>query len=264
MEKLPSEPYFLTVTEIAGSMISEEQIQRLCNRYYWAERYCADCDVLEISCGTGSGLGYLARSAKKFFAGDYSAENLGIMQAHYSNRISVQQFDVQALPYADDSFDVIVFLEALYFIPSASKAIAECKRVLRNGGKLLLSMPNKDLYDFHTSNYAFEYHGAVELRDFLLTYGFTVEMFGDIPLKEISLIQRITRPLKALAVKTSVIPQTKRGKQLLRRLIFGKLIPMPAEITSTTRDFKPLTQIRTDEPDRTHKILLLSATLHNK
>ena len=41
------------VTELSGSYVSQEHIDRICNRYYWASKYCHNKDVLEVACGTG-------------------------------------------------------------------------------------------------------------------------------------------------------------------------------------------------------------------
>ena len=38
---------YSTVTELAGDEITQEQLERLCHRYYWAGSYCAGKEVLE-------------------------------------------------------------------------------------------------------------------------------------------------------------------------------------------------------------------------
>ena len=48
---------YLDVTELSGDEVSEEQVVRLCQRYYWAKEYCVDKVVLEVACGSGQGLG---------------------------------------------------------------------------------------------------------------------------------------------------------------------------------------------------------------
>ena len=50
-KEISSEDY-LSVTEISGDEVTKEQIDRLCNRYYWAGRYCKGRDVVEVACGT--------------------------------------------------------------------------------------------------------------------------------------------------------------------------------------------------------------------
>jgi SAM-dependent methyltransferase len=255
------EPYNVSVTEIAGIDASEEEIQRLCNRYYWAGKYCHSRSVLEISCGTAQGAGYLFEIAEPFWAGDYSWGNLIIARQHYGKRMTFIQFDAQLLPFADRSFDVVLLLESIYFIQSASKAVSECARILRKGGKLLITMPNRDMYDFSASKFAFDYYNMQELDSLLLSFGFSSEFFGDTPIGKLSWLQRVLRPIKAIAVKTHLVPQTRRGKKLLRRLVFGPLRLMPKEINQNTRPQILPTSIQKGTVDRIHKVIYCAATL---
>ena len=67
---------YYEVTEISGTEVSQEQVERMCQRYYWAKNYCLDKDVLEVACGAGQGLGYLEKFSKSIEGGDYSDEIL--------------------------------------------------------------------------------------------------------------------------------------------------------------------------------------------
>ena len=60
------------LTEIAGSKITGEQLQRMYNRYAFAAELSTGKDVLEVACGVGQGLGLLGCSAKSVVAGDYT------------------------------------------------------------------------------------------------------------------------------------------------------------------------------------------------
>ena len=40
---------YVSVTEIAGDEVTQEQVDRMCNRYYWAGQYCANKDVVEAA-----------------------------------------------------------------------------------------------------------------------------------------------------------------------------------------------------------------------
>ena len=41
---------YVSVTEIAGDEVTQEQIDRLCNCYYWAGQYCSGKGVVEAAC----------------------------------------------------------------------------------------------------------------------------------------------------------------------------------------------------------------------
>lgn len=63
------------VTETPDTKASSEQLTRLYTRYRFASEFCKDKDVLEVACGAGLGLGYLARFAKRVVGGDYDEKN---------------------------------------------------------------------------------------------------------------------------------------------------------------------------------------------
>lgn len=252
---------YLAVTELSGDEVTQEQVARHCNRYYWAGKYCIGKDILEVACGTGQGLDYLSKLARSVKAGDYSFDILRIAQAHYGNRIPLAQLDAQCMPYANNSMDVILLFEAIYYLPSAEKFINECRRVLKSNGKILIVTANKDLYDFNPSPYSHRYYGVVELNELLLRHEFSVECFGDTPISELSCRQRFLRPIKKLAVKLGLIPKTMAGKKVLKRLVFGRLVKMPAEIEQGMSVYKEPTLLPLDQPDLKHKVIYCLATL---
>lgn len=49
--------------------------------------------------------------------------------------------DLTGLTFADESFDLIVCLDVLEHVPDYRRALGECHRVLRPGGRLLLTVP---------------------------------------------------------------------------------------------------------------------------
>lgn len=51
------------------------------------------------------------------------------------------EVDMQALPYADASFDLVVHSDTLEHVPDPLKALQECRRVLRPGGALCFTVP---------------------------------------------------------------------------------------------------------------------------
>ena len=260
MEKRVMATDFIELTEIAGDMVSQEQVDRIARRYYWAGGFCKGKDVLEVACGSGQGLGHLALIANTVVAGDYSEPILNLARNHYGNRIQFDRFDAQYMPFKDSSFDVILIFEALYYIPDPSRFFVECKRVLRPGGVLLISNANKDLFDFNPSPHSYEYHGVLELERDLSAHGFNnIQCFGDTPLSAISLKQYILRPAKAIASKFGLIPKSMTAKKFLKRFVFGNLVPMPAEIDAMTSQFIAPTKLRAGVAERSHKVIFCHA-----
>lgn len=250
---------FVELTEIAGDMVSAEQVERIARRYYWAEGYCQGKDVLEVACGTGQGVGYLAQSARSIVPGDYSEAILAIARKHYGNRFEFRQFDAQEVPFAAQSFDVIIIFEALYYIPDVQRFFRECVRLLRPGGYLLIATANKDLYDFTPSPHSHRYLGLVELGEELGRLGFKTAFYGDTPIGTLSTRQRLLRPIKAFASRFGMIPKSMSAKKLLKRLVFGGLVQMPAEITGDTVINKTPTVLPRGMPDRAHKVIFCAA-----
>ena len=254
---------YLSVTELSGSYVSQEQIERICNRYYWAGKYCINKDVLEVACGTGQGLGYLLKIAKSLNAGDYSKKILKIAQEHYGNRIALSQFDAQNMPYKNNSIDVIILFEAIYYLPSAERFVSECRRILRNRGKVLIAVANKDLYDFSPSPYSYKYYGVVELMELFTSHGFIVEFYGNTPVDILSLRQKLFRPVKKWVVKFGLAPKTSEGKRIIKRLIFGRLVKMPPEIKENMGPFVEPTKLSSYQPDNKHKVIYCVANLQS-
>jgi SAM-dependent methyltransferase len=259
--RLRMQPDFVDVTEIANTPITDEARERLVSRYSWAKSFCQGKDAVEIGCGTGPGLGMLASAARSFEAGDYSEKILGYARQHYGNRIPLRQLDAQSLPFANRSKDVIILFEALYYVPEPERFAHECARVLRPGGRVLISTANKDLWDFHPSPFSHHYLGVVELRALFGKLGFDCQFFGFQPVQRAPARQQILRPLKRAAVALGVMPKTMNGKRWLKRIVFGREIPMPAELGA---DEVPRTQpepLEPSVPDRRHKIVYCAATL---
>lgn len=255
---------YISVTEISGDEVTHEQIERLCSRYYWAANYCTGKDVVEAACGTGQGLGYLSKISNTFEGGDFSAEILKIARNYYGEKIILKQFDAQEMPYEDKSKDIILLFEAIYYLPDAEKFVKECARILRPGGKVLIATANKDLYDFNPSPYSYTYYGVIELKELFHKFGFITQFWGNTPLEVLSIKQRILRPMKKIVIFLGLMPQSMAGKKLLKRLVFGNLLEMPAEVDEHTAKIISPDLLPSDEPCVTHKVIFCEATLDSQ
>lgn len=252
---------FVDVTEMAGEKISAEQLQRMCHRYYWARGFVEGRDVLEVGCGAGQGLGYLAQHARSVRGGDISAEVLDRARVTYGDAISLDVFDAARMPFPDASFDVIILFEAIYYLPDAGAFMDEARRVLRPGGHVLVATANKDLYDFNPSPFSVSYYGVRELGELCREHGYAADFWGYVDVTRVSLRQRILRPVKSLAARSGLIPKTMGGKEFLKKLFFGSLVDMPASILDTPQAYEPPLALADGVPDTRHKVIYCAAQL---
>jgi SAM-dependent methyltransferase len=253
-------PAFADVTEKAGDGISAEQLRRTCNRYYWAGDYVDGKDVIEVACGSGLGLGYLAARARTLRACDIDDDVLRQPRAYYGAQVRLDTADAAKLPYEDASADVILLFEAIYYLPDVDVFFDEARRVLRPDGQLLIVSANKDLYDFNPSPYSTTYFGADGLAQLCRRHGFSPKLFGYLDVSKISLRQRLFRPIKRLAVAFGLVPKSMQGKEALKRVVFGPLFQMPASILVTPASYDPPAPVFDGEPDKRHKVLYCAAS----
>ncbi|MEK7217323.1 MAG: class I SAM-dependent methyltransferase [Chloroflexota bacterium] len=132
---------FSNVTEVPGARASREQAAMLYTRYAFAARLCRGKEILEVACGSGMGLGFLARTAKRVVGGDCTQGLLRQARKHYGARIPLVRLDAHGLPFRDSSFDAIILYEAIYYLADPSLFLQECRRVLREGGSLIVCSP---------------------------------------------------------------------------------------------------------------------------
>jgi len=94
--------------------------------------------VLELATGTGLIAKNIVSAAAHIEATDASAEM--IAEAKRDTRSAKLHFSVQdmfCLPYAEESFDVVIVSNALHIVPQPEKALAEIRRVLKDDGVLI-------------------------------------------------------------------------------------------------------------------------------
>lgn len=98
-------------------------------------------DVLDIASGDGVLAELLAPHAGRYVCVDASQRVVAAASERlrrYPN-VEVREGDMHALPFAAASFDLVVLMHALTYADKPAQAVAEAARVLRPGGRLLLS-----------------------------------------------------------------------------------------------------------------------------
>lgn len=223
-------PDYTQVTEVPGLRVSRENLAMAVTRYGFAAHLAAGGDVLEVGCGRGQGLGWLAQGARRLVGADYTAALLDGARRHYGERIPLVRLTGDALPFRAASFDVVVALEAIYYMPDPAGFARECRRVLRPGGAVLVATVNPAWPDFNPSPLSTRYLTASMLEATLGAAGFAVELSAAFPVRRHTGFERTVSLVKRTAVRLRVMPRTMKGKTLLKRLAFGPLVPYPVEL----------------------------------
>lgn len=83
--------------------------------------------------------------------------------------------DIHQMPFEDESFDLIFTINTIYFWDNAEKAIAELRRVLKTGGKLLIGMRTKEDMEFlgNITQYNFKIRPLYLVEEMLVEGGFS-------------------------------------------------------------------------------------------
>ncbi len=221
--------------EMPGREVGEAVFRMICYRYYTAGRFVQGKQVLEVGCGAGLGLGYLARRARRVIGGDYAEGNIRCAQHHYQGGIELASLNAHKLPFKDDCFDVVVAVEVIQYF-YLDEFLAECLRILKSRGILIICIPNKDRPGFRPSPLSNKYYSAPELFELLNRHSFDAELFGAFPVAQGSarLVQRIWQAVIAVGVKIldllDFMPGVRQIRGLLKKLLGFKTLVLPGEI----------------------------------
>jgi ubiquinone biosynthesis O-methyltransferase len=115
-------------------------------RYRFASQFIEGKQVADIACGTGYGTQMLARSGARSVHGmDLSEEAIAFCQKHNNApNVAYSVANAQKLTtISDRAFDIVVSFETIEHLPGVEAYLDEMARILRPGGTLLVSTPDR-------------------------------------------------------------------------------------------------------------------------
>ena len=170
-------------------LTGERTVPGIAQENYWFRRHeaayhallphCAGAVVLEAGCGEGYGAGLIAGTARRVLALDYDVPTTEHVTRAYPE-VAVARANLAYLPLRDASVDVVANFQVIEHLWDQAGFLAECRRVLVPGGRLLVTTPNRltftpdsdtPLNPFHTRELA-----PSELDGLLTAAGFEVEL----------------------------------------------------------------------------------------
>jgi len=245
---------FSTVTESWGLGASPEQLTMQYFRYRMAAEVGQGGAVLEIGCGSGMGLPYLSAHAQMVVGGDYTMALLREARKHLPDA-NLVRMDAHHLPFRDRSFDAVLMLEMIYYVADQAAAFAECRRVLKPGGKLMVCLPNRDRPDFNPSPYSTRYPNLGEVAALFKDTGFDWRVYGNFAVEAASSRDRWLDGIRHVAVRYRLIPGSMRAKSMIKRMLYGKLPTLGAVHDGMADYTEPVELDRSAASDNRYKNL---------
>ncbi len=150
-------------------------IQQCLERYASSKAHVPALTCL-LNLGTGEG-DYdrlLAAYCQHLTACDINEEDLACARAMNADvpNVSYEKADALQLPYSDNSFDGVVSCEVIEHVGDSERMLAEIYRILRPGGWVFLTFPNRKFpFTYDPVNYLWQRLAPAYRREYLVSQG---------------------------------------------------------------------------------------------
>jgi ArsR family transcriptional regulator len=123
-------------------------------------------DVLDVGSGDGAAASAIAPYCRSLTCVDANARMVDETRERLAGfpNATAREADVHALPFADASFDTVLLFHTLTYAERPARAVAECARVLRPGGRLVVLCLDRHRHQDVTGKYG-ERHPGFSPRD---------------------------------------------------------------------------------------------------
>lgn len=103
--------------------------------------------ILDAGCGSGPLTAALRERGAEMSGFDGSPAMIALARERLGDDVPLAVADLaEPLPYADEAFDLVVASLVLHYLQDWSKPLAELKRVLAPGGRLIISVNHPTVY----------------------------------------------------------------------------------------------------------------------
>jgi len=260
-----TETNYSIITEIPGQKADKEQLERALQRYKFAKKFTAGKEILEVACGSGIGLKYLAENTKSVMGIDIDDKNFNIAKKNiesgkYSDKINVTKMDAHELEFENNQFDVILLFEAIYYLKEPEKFINEAYRILKKEGTLIIGSVNKDWESFHPSPLTYHYFSIPDYQALLEKDFNNLDFFGGFYTNKDT---RLFLFIKNLANRFNLIPGSLKTRALLKQIFMGKLVELPESIHDNMAKYFEPEEIKEIKANKDYKIIYVIAKKNN-
>lgn len=139
-------------------------------------------NILDIGCGGGANIKKFLEMANKVYGIDHSQSSIDMTakvnkKELESGRLKLFKQKAQALPFEDESLDIITAFETIYFWEDIKESIREINRVLKMGGYFLIVNESANYQDKNIKKWAdmlsFHVYSVEELKSLCEKSGFS-------------------------------------------------------------------------------------------
>lgn len=220
---------FERITEAWDTRANAEQASMAATRYNWLAEASDGRDLLDVSSGTGYGLTLVNRCSRLLVA-DLMHGNVQQARERGIDGFFLQA-DASMIPLRSRSVDVVACLEALYYIPAQQGFFREAARVLRPGGVLLISLPNRLRPDFEPGSGSTNYPDCTDLRRMANMAGLDASVYGAFPWPTADDSTWRTTARRGL-VRAGLMPRSMRAKAVVKSLVYRNMEQLAVAIRS--------------------------------
>jgi ubiquinone/menaquinone biosynthesis C-methylase UbiE len=143
---MAAHPLPFTGERLTTALSGQTEIEHI-HRYVLARHLCRGRDVLDVASGEGYGAALLAQTAASVVGVEVAEDAVVHAAASYkAPNLRFLRSDARSLPLCDATIDIVVSFETIEHFVDHERFLAEIRRVLRPGGLVIISTPDRDIY----------------------------------------------------------------------------------------------------------------------
>jgi SAM-dependent methyltransferase len=140
-----------TGERVIPGLVDADLLNEHLARYLFAKHFIArmppPASVFDAGCGSGYGSAELAKTGASVTGADISGEAVAYAREHFGAQgIRFIEAPCESVPFEPESFDLVTAFEVIEHLERWQELLTEANRVLKPGGVLLVSTPNRDYY----------------------------------------------------------------------------------------------------------------------
>jgi SAM-dependent methyltransferase len=221
------------------------------HRYAFAREFAAGRDVLDVACGEGYGSALLAEVAHSVAGVDLDDATITQAAQKYQRpNLRWLAGSAAAIPLAAAAVDLVVSFETIEHLAARDEMLAEVRRVLRPGGLLIISSPDRREYS-EAAHYRNPFHvkelDAAEFEALLRRFFASVVLLGQRMIYGSAIAPTLGilefRTFAGTFEKVSTIPGVPAARYLVAVCSDAPLPALPASIFEDALERRALTEV---------------------